>query len=300
MKDFAQLVHSLILVPPLSQRDRSAIRSSQEPWGMLALELERAQNGDFSGFAEIADLMRRDRTALYWSASATITGLAAPSSALRRIVDDLLDERHRYGVQYYVASMLAYSCLPWAVGPLLALYEAGEDDEIRDHVLRSLSMLLEAEFGPVFAGPEFHDKYPDDNEDDEVDYSRICPEELLARVPDMAGYRDRLAGILTEIRARGVAARTALFEGALLDAGDVTHRLLRRLTDAGEDSSRVFEGARLVSAMVGADYGAMRNRETGRLDRLATAALLEEVLEALAERDFTPGQRYFFGHPIPD
>lgn len=61
----------------------------------------------------------------------------------------------------------------------------------------------------------------------------------------MQGYVARLEVVLSVVLAGGVDQGRAIFEGRALDANEAIERLLARLTEPEDDTSRVSAGARL-------------------------------------------------------
>ena len=192
MKRLEALVHSLVFEPPLTEAEIAALRSSTDPWGALAYLVHRASTGDFAGVGNIERLMRSYDSALFWSAATTFAGIAGPWMTVKAIAESFRAERHRYGVQYYISNMLMYSCNPAYIELMLELYEAGKDNDIRDHIARNLSLLLEPNIGEVFLGATESEMYPIDDEDDSsnaADYVGLGYDELFEKVRDFEGYR---------------------------------------------------------------------------------------------------------------
>jgi hypothetical protein len=302
MRDFEVLAHSLVLDPPLSEGEIAQARLSSDPWSALAYMVHQASIGDFAGIGRVEALMRSYDSALFWSAATTFAGIAGPWATVDRIAESFQAERHRYGVQYYISNMLMYACNPAHAEFLIELYEAGEDDDIRDHIARNLSLLLEPDYGVVSLGAAEYDKYPIDNDEDDEDgpdYASLSFDELFAKVRDLGGYRRIVFETRAAMYSSGVPEGSAVFEGALLDARRLAQTLVDRTAALSGVMSRVFEGTHLLSAMTGTNCHGILN-DSGNLNPLRTCALLEEVLENPALDLMVPGRRYFFGHPVPD
>ncbi|PRP89906.1 hypothetical protein ENSA5_70130 [Enhygromyxa salina] len=84
-----------------------------------------------------------------------------------------------------------------------------------------------------------------------------------------------------------------VFRGRLLDLEWIARRGLQDLAD-GEFDSRM---RRKFEAMTGIDCSCFYHKE--KLQPLAAAAVFEAFLASPERKAFTPGRRYFFGHPIP-
>jgi hypothetical protein len=301
MKRFEALAHSLVIDPPLSEAEIAELRLSTDPWRALAYLVHRASIGDFAVVSRIETLMRSYDSALFWSAATTFAGVAGPWRSVRAIAENFRAERHRYGVQYYISNMLMYSCNPEYAELLLELYEAGEDDDIRDHIARNLSLLLEPDIGPVLFGAPESDKYPLDEDADSskvADYAGLGYVELFAKVQDFEGYRRTVLQARETIQAAGLQPGSAVFEGEKLDALRLATTYTKHTATDSVMASRVFEGLRLLSAMVGLDCRGVVS-DSGSLSPLGTSALVEDLIDSPLISRMAPGQRYFFGHPIP-
>lgn len=301
MRRFEALAHSLIIDPPLSEAEIAELRVATDPWKALAYLVHRAANGDFAEIGRIEALMRSYDSALFWSAATTFAGIAGPWRSVRAIAESFRTERHRYGVQYYISNMLMYSCNPAHAELLLELYEAGEDDDIRDHIARNLSLLFERDIGPVFFGAVESDKYPLDDDDDSseaVDYAGLGYVELFAKVRDFEGYRRTVLDAREAIQAAGIRPGSAVFEGEELDALRLTKTYAQQMATDSVTANRAFEGLRLLSAMVGLSCLGIVN-DSGNLSPLGASALTEDLIDSPLISGMAPGQRYFVGHPIP-
>ncbi|TIP27633.1 MAG: hypothetical protein E5X67_15030 [Mesorhizobium sp.] len=301
MKRFEALAHSLVIDPPLSESEIAELRLSTDPWRALAYLVHRASTGDFAVVSRIEGLMRSHDSALFWSAATTFAGVAGPWRSVRAIAESFRAERHRYGVQYYISNMLMYSCNPVYAELLLELYEAGEDDDIRDHIARNLSLLLESDIGPVFLGAPESDKYPleeDADSSDAADYAGLGYVELFAKVHDFEGYRRTVLQAREAIQAAGLQPGSAVFEGEILDAQRLATKYAKQTAADTVMANKVFEGLRLLSAMVGLNCRGIVS-DSGSLSPLGASALVEDLIDSPLISRMAPGQRYFFGHPIP-
>lgn len=296
-RDYRLLLDTLVFEPELSASEVSRLQRSSDPWEALANLVYCASHGDFSGLAQVEQLMRSFDSALFWDAATSFVGVAGTWSTVEGIARSFLRERYHLGVQNYVSNMLVYACNPSFAEMLLTLYEAAEDDDARRHLARNMSLLLEPGTGPISAGAPETDKYDDEEyeEGQEPDFAAMSAEELFAKVRHYDAYRDLVFAIRDAVLTTCADPRAAVFEGNQLDAIGLTRTLIARMASP-KGPAGVDEGTWLLAAMIGKDA-------RGVLSPLATlgpGALLEYVLDDPAVRNFIPGQRYFFGHPVPD
>jgi hypothetical protein len=302
MTDLKNLVYSFNLDPPLDRRELNQFRDSSDPWQALAYLVARASEGDFSESNRIKDLMRGFESALFWSAATSFAGMAAPWGTISGIIEDFRARDHTYGVQYYLSNMTMYSCRLADVDTLFGYYIKGADNEIRDHVSKCLSLLIEDGSGLVWLGAKetpVHGGDDDEEEGGEIpDYSSMSYEELFATKLDYEGYRQVVDAALSKIVQSGASPGSAVFEGKVLDARQLANTVYERLQNR-EIGGRTYEGTRLLSAMTGLDC-AKTTTGAGNVNHLETLAFIAKVLEEGNLDAMTPGVRYFFGHPIPD
>ncbi len=97
---------------------------------------------------------------------------------------------------------------------------------------------------------------------------------------------------------QGLHEQEALVEGQRLSLRDVARRLLARLR-SNEYPDRVELGRMFLEATTGLDCGTFFD-DSGRLQRLTAAALVEEFLARSGADGYQPGSRYFFGRRIPE
>jgi hypothetical protein len=215
MTDLKDLVYSFNLDLPLHGRDLNQFRDSSDPWQALAYLVARASEGDFSESNRIKDLMRGFESALFWSAATSFAGMAAPWSTISGIIEAFRAQDHTYGVQYYLSNMIMYGCRLADVDTLFGYYIKGADYEIRDHVSKCLSLLIEDGSGLVWLGAKetpVHGGDDDEGEGGEIpDYSAMSYEELFATKLDYDAYRQVVDAAVSKIVQSGVSPKSAVF-----------------------------------------------------------------------------------------
>lgn len=122
----------------------------------------------------------------------------------------------------------------------------------------------------------------------------------IRTVVDFASYAEEVRLARDEIVAQLGSADKPVYEGKLLDIAAVGQKLYDRLTSesGGGSDSRTYRDRWLFEAATGVDCSHFYD-EQGVLQRLPAAATMEAFLESDEIRRFKPGQRVFFGHPIP-
>jgi len=89
-----------------------------------------------------------------------------------------------------------------------------------------------------------------------------------------------------------------LVEGKRLNIRGVAQRLLTRVR-TGVHPDRIEVGRMLLEATTGLNCRAFFD-DSGRLQNLTAAAIIEDFLDGGDADRYQPGVRYFFGHRIPD
>ena len=301
MRDIENFIYSFVFEPPLSEEEVLSFRDSVEPWQSLAYLVYQASAGNFSGLERIEPLMRSSKDALFWGVAAKFTGMAGSWDVIEKMAESFRGEPDH--VKESISSMLMFSCNPTFAGRLLELYEAAEDDDVRQGIAWKLSFLLEPERGLVWIGARESDKYGDEDDDDDEggempDFKNMSFKELFSKKRDYAGYRETIGGALNLIQQSGIPEGAAVLEGELLDARRLGMRIAGRLMSTTDHRDRIIEEMVLLSAMTGVDFSDILQRPGG-INRLDACAVIESLLEDSKLDSLIPGGRYFFGHPVP-
>jgi hypothetical protein len=260
---------------------------SSNPWDVLGAILIRAQRGDFSELHRIEALLRASDEWLFWYAATEFFSLATSWHRIVLLAESLRDRQEEETAQYFLAILFGNACDLRAVEPLLNLHRQSNSDDVRYEVERNLSHLLEPTNGPLWWGAD--EKEIELDEPDEE--GRIRTLEV-----DKKGYA-------TVIRKASADLETALqttivFGAQPFAVGTLADRLNKRLMEAKLQSDRIAHERMILEASTGIDCSGFSD-PAGKLMQLDAAAILAEILDSDLSR-FEPGQRYFFGHPIPD
>lgn len=230
------------------------------------------QQGDFSYAERAHHIMMRNNETLIWNAGVNILGFTSGWKSTLKSFDFFRNRMNEYNVRYYMAMLLGSACDIRAVVPLIQLYAlCTNPDEDCDQTLRELSFLLETEDREIF-----------DSRHDLPSHQSLV--ELTK--PYQLSVSEALDGF-------------KVFEAQPYDVVRLAERLLARLEAEDARSERFYRGRLAFEAATGVNCTTFFD-EKFRLDRLAAMGILEEFLESDQVNRFVPGQRYFFGHPIPD
>lgn len=289
MTSYRRLPFSLVLEPEPDARSVPTMLSSSDPWTVLAGCVASAKAGRLQELERIPNLMRETREAAFWDAASELLGLAAPWDLQRNVLAGFLPEKDRFGVQYYMTTMLSYGCGLWAVDPMLKLYEVADSNEARSHIAQRLSLLLEPEPGPVSDGAP--------TEDDYLDLPGGDVEMVL--VHDYADYRATAGLARSKLNSVLRADADAVFQGAALDVATVAASIRRRFHVGLKGSARNYPALRILEAMTGVSARDVL-LEDGTLHDLAAIALVESASDLKIVDSFKPGRRYFFGTEVPE
>lgn len=255
---------------PPPQNLRSLLNGSD--WEQMFAVSVLCQQGDFSHVERIHHIMMRNNETLIWNAGVNILGFTRGWESILNSVEFFRSRMNDFSVRYYMAILLGSACDIRAVTPLLDLYAlCTNPDEDYDQTLRELSFLLELEDREIF-----------DLRHDLPSHQHLV--ELVR--PYQLSVSDALEG-------------NKVFEAQLYDVVRLAERLVARLEAEDARSERFYRGRLVFEAATGVNCTGFFD-DKFRLDRLAAMGILEEFLESDQLNRFVPGQRYFFGRPIPD
>lgn len=257
--------------------DPERLLRSGKDWARIAAINIECRSGDFSKVEHVVPTIAESRSSLVWAAGIKLLGFAGSWATIVRSFEQFVPRLGERSVRFRMAYLLGAACDVRAVHPLLDLYRASERhrasedlEEDGDQAVRELSMLLE----PM---------------DDSIFFARNEPP-----------ASERLSE-LVEARLRSVSSvleGTKLFEAEELDIVNLAKRLRQRLELEPLQRGRFERGRLVFEAATGIDCAPFFD-EGGGLNRLAAMGILDEFFETDLSR-FAPGQRYFFGNPIPD
>ncbi len=300
MRNLRNFIYSFVFKPALSADEVSSFQHSTEPWESLAYVVHRASFGDFAPMDRIERLLRSSDHALLWGVATKFVGFAGSWTFIEKMAESFRDEPDY--LQEFIGSMLMYGGTPAFAARLIELYEAAEDDDVRQGLAWNLSFLLEPERGLIWIGARESDKYGDDLDDEEgemPDFKNMSFQELFSKKRDYAAYREAVREAQDALLQTGVRAGEAVLEGSVLSARGLALRIAERLSSAADARDRVIEEMVLLSAMTGVDFSEILTRPGG-INRLDACALIESLLEDPMLDSMIPGKRYFMGHLISD
>ena len=270
--------------PPPDIADAKNLRASN-PWVVLSCALARLQQGDFGVFQAVIDALISYDDLLLAFHVGTLFSHAAPGSSmqlLERVYAADVLAKHPECLRQY-CELLCTSMMPRSLDIVLAWYPTTQDESVRVEVPWDLSNIWEDEPGVIYEGPQLvpDPQYPPPFEQDHLDYD---------------GYirAVRLAAAKVDPTARYVLG------GAPFSVVGLAKRMLVHAR-SGEDSSRtsfermVFEANTGISCR---DF--FTDDDVPKFRPLSAMAVIEDFLDDPWIRHFVDGQRYFFGHPIPD
>ncbi len=256
----------------LGSLDPEQLLRSGRDWKIVAAVNILCRSGDFSKIDYLVPILKRDDDSQIWDAVVKITGFGGSWAQVSRSSEQLSEILDRPGVGYYCALLFGAACDTRAIEPLLDLYRTSEDsEEGRNQVMRELSVLLEPADQTIFLARQ--DNLP---HREVVNLAKTC---LDAISSTLDGH--------------------TLFQGQNVDIPRLARQLWNRLDLEELQSERFYRGRLVFEAATGVNCSAFYD-QLGRLNRLAAMGILEEFLESDQVDNFVPGQRYFFGHPIPD
>lgn len=261
--------------------------SSDDPWDIYFYILRMCRRGIFDELGRLTYLMAHSDSYFFWRATSELVGYAGNWKLISELFSSFEAQWTDSGVQYSLAVTLGASCNLNAVTPLLKLHEVAEDEEARHQVENHLSFLLEKENGGVWDGASQTLDVPDDHD---------AP---LRFIIDRESYFEIVRKAFRELNVTQSHGPRPVYEGRVYDIVQLSRRLLKRLRSDDPPSGRINRERVAFEAATGLDTRPFYN-ENGTLLRLPAAAIVEGFLDSDDVNRFRPGQRYFFGHPIPE
>jgi hypothetical protein len=267
--------------------DENSMLGSTNPWYVFTGVLLACERGNFSALNRLIPLMKSNDNYLLWQASCNLTGHAGGWAFVRQLIQSFETRMHQPGVMYFMAMAMGSACSLNAIPHLKTMHSMAKDDDDRRQIEAGLSCTLESDDGPLMFGVEIEETLvgSDDDITVETHLDRISYFKLIDQ------FEEDVLGRLSDPNA-------AVFEGAPYDTIAVARRLRAHLVQGKKSGERVYRERLSFEASTGVDCTPFYN-EARHFVPLAAIGVLDEFLESDAVGKFAPGQRYFFGHPIP-
>lgn len=245
----------------------TAKESAANPTLLWYAALSRARDGDFDLMSDLVPVCADDSNPILSKLSSELLGDAAPDSVIDSIVARLQRNADNYEVVLEFCSVLHARGMLADVRVLLDAFEGIVEIEDAEIITVYLSDCLEKEAGPL------------------SDHRRFAT---------FSDYRRAVEQRAQELSETFGTDRILLLAGEPFGVQRLARKMLGHL---GEPDFPIFLRRRF-EASTGIDCSSFyRERE---FQPLRAGALIETFLEDPGNARFRDGQRYFFGHPIPD
>lgn len=263
-----------------------------DPDAAICAVLVHAQRGDFSHIRQLIRLMKEHDSAWVWSHSSVLLAYAGSAADFRLLVETFraeIDQQDGATIEWIV-EILAESTLLWTVPHIIEQHRRMiPADRLRYcGAVKRLSFMLEAEQGEVAKGPEDLLLNPNHEFWEDDDWSL-----------DFPPYETMLLDKAKQLEARLPPGAWAVFRNEPLSLPKIAELALSKV-QRNRDSEILATARMLLEAYTGRDMRGFWRLDDYKLDPLAAAAMLEDMLESGELERFEPGVRYFFGHRIPD
>lgn len=255
---------------------------SSEPWANLAGVLLSCQRGNFAELSKLKPLMQQHDAYLFWSATSELVGAAGSWEVIKEFCANTDHVFDGHAFQYFSTTTLGNSCDLRATDLLLKIHDTADDEEVRYQAEKELSFLLETEDAEIWKGALEERSASDED---------LTVSVNIARVP----FRNTVRLAHNDLSK---VCKGAVFEGRQLDVRGLAERMVACLISQVAQPERLYRQRIVFEATTGVDLSCFVD-PGGNLMVDPTVAVLKSFLRSNRVEAFIPGQRYFFGHPIP-
>jgi hypothetical protein len=238
-----------------------------EPALLWLVALRNAKHGDFSLMPRLVPVCADDSRPILSKLASELTGDAAPDSVIDSVAQRLKRGSDNYEAGLQFCSVLNGRGLLADVPVLLDTLEAYLEIEDAEIISSFISRRLEEEPGPLSDHHEF-DSYAD--------------------------YRRAVESRYQELVEQFGTDRILLLGGQPFGVLPLARKILTR----AQEPYFPMQLRHKLEASTGIDCASFYRE--GEFQPLRATALVETFLEDPGSARFRGGQRYFFGHPIPD
>lgn len=263
-----------------------------DPDAVICAVLARSRGGDFDQTPHLIRLMRENDSAWVWSHCATLLAYATSAHYLGEFVAAFSSEvQSQDGATIeWIVETLAETTLLWTAPNIIDLHRRmTPNDRLRYcGAVERLSFMLEPERGEVARGPKPLLLNPGHHEWEDDDWSL-----------DFEPYEALLREKVKQLESRLSRGAWAVFRNEPLSLPKLAEFGLSKV-QKNRDSEILATIRLLLEAYTGRNLTGFYRLEDHKLDPIAAAAMLEDMLESGELDRYEPGVRYFFGHRIPD
>lgn len=288
---YRSLLFGFYLRDELAVEKSDTMRASKDdssPWRAYYRILLSCRNGDFSSLSQLIPLMKKSPGDLIWTASAMLAGWAGSWDFILSFDHDFRAfHRGEEAVVPYLTTTYGASCRLEAVKSLIALHQVASDSSDRSDIEKEISFLLESENGDIWWGAK---------EEQEFEF---VGDELVGRtLVDRASYYSTVERRLAQVEISVGKKSASVLDGGLLDMNALIRRIDQSLARVDVHQDRLYRQRLALEATTGVNCTGFFDKDLNLLP-IGAAAVVESLLESGELNEFIPGQRYFFGHPIP-
>jgi hypothetical protein len=266
--------------------------TSTEPWIILAATLERAKRGDHGPISRLEQLVRPDnQNALVTNIALELVGTAGGRDQLR-----LLETIMLHGEDYLAAEACgAASCAGSLslVPSMLAAWTRTTNFRHRQTISLRLGLLLEEWDGPITTmEPAYESEKTQEMEEEDPEQEIFATE---------SQYTEIVKATVAEVRSRCSHDDSPVILGqpfGVVSLAKYMLDLVKSDIDPSALGSMFLFLRHRFDASTGIDCSRFFSQR--KFQPLAATSILEEFLEGPEVEKYAEGDRYFWGHRIPD
>ncbi|AZD49110.1 hypothetical protein [Pseudomonas chlororaphis] len=266
-----ELGYEFSSIPDIDPLSDSAL-CSDNPWIVLSAVLERLKLGQFSSAPALYNIIKSTNDGALRECCAELIGDAGSKSVIENFTKEFsveIFDNSRPIRQIELCIAFRQSMLLCTVPIMLKAYLLSTDRRETNILRVYLSHLLEPEFGDIACS--------------------LVPDEI---------YQDIVMSKYRELKEAFQSDNIPVLYGSLFSVGDLARRIRTELATPPVNETNILRMRHHLEASTAYNCSSFYKHE--KLQPLNAAALIEDFIDNPENMRFQEGQRYFYGHNIPE